>query len=180
MFRLIDGGLKPMNQPNIESNKLFIYFDYRQAADQLYLCASAYKKEGSAVESFKKIAHDEDFSGWNNFHRSLKAMINGIQMLAEQGIMYSKHDVVMLNQNDRIFDWVLEEKYGADYEDLVGAVYHELGKITVSNFSLRKCDGKTNRAKKMLSGIKVQAAERTMDMSRFTKSSDGKIVRFGS
>jgi hypothetical protein len=180
MFRLIDGGLKPMNQPTTETNKLFIYFDYKVASGNLYLCAAAYKKEGSAVETAKKVVDSEDFAGWNNFHRSLKAMNVAIELLNEMGLAYHRHDVVVLNQNDRIFDWVLDEKYSDDYEDLMERIYASLRKTTCSSFALKKCDGKINRAKKMLSMVKVKAAERSMDMSKFTKSSDGKIVRFGS
>lgn len=178
MLTLIDGGLKTMTTTITSSNKLFIYFDYKVSTTKLYLCVAGYKKEGSAVESFKKVTDTEAFSGWNNYHHTMKALILAIRTLNEQGITYSKYDIVMMNQNDRVFDWVLNEQCGADYEDLLNAVYAELAEMDVNSFSFRHCDGKTNRAKKMLSGVKVESGERQLNLDRFAKKTS-KVLKFG-
>jgi hypothetical protein len=161
----------PKNNNRIEGrtnkmeNNLYIYFDYREV-NGITCGAAIYQREGSAVDLHKKMVSFDKAPGENNFHHSFRALIVALKAYLEVSNRYPNHNVILMNQNERIFAWLEDGISNPAYVELLDEADELLTRIDLSKLRSKVIVGKNNRVKKLLNAIKQVVTERPMNLQR--------------
>lgn len=125
-----------------------VYFDYRAMGDKIRIGVYMEEDEGKEFLDFNLV--DKDSKGGNpasyNYDYTLMAFKEAVLTVEEYGL----DDVCFMNQNNLVFDWVMNDKREKRTE--VGEVVDNLNRITLTGVvsSYTVIASKDNKSKKRL------------------------------
>jgi hypothetical protein len=162
------------------TDNLYVYFGCKPSTS-IILGVAIYLKEGSAVDIAKNFKQIEKFEGENNFHWTLDAMILALDEALKLSPKYSNHQIVLMNQNALVFQWIENGCSNPNYEDKIGRIEEQLIALGIYRCSFKVIDGKVNRVKKLLDAQKVKGAETVHTFTRLQnvyRETSSKVIKF--
>lgn len=148
----------------------FAYFDWKDLHDRVALGTAVYQKETSALETTKQIVYIEKMPGENFLHYCLKALLTTLRHLRIYGQRNDLGHITLLNQNERIFQWVAEGTTNPEYAEIIEEIEAELQHFDLDHFSVKVIKGDHNRAKKLMKNLAAAPQARSLDLSRLKKT----------
>lgn len=149
---------------------LYLHFGFRKV-NGVTTCAALYQSETSAMDLVKVFEQYEYEMYENDYHRTLKAFITALKLLKQEEFKHKGCDVVLVNQNEFVFNWLVQEPESMDYvlqlEEIKGLI---ASLQYIGELKCKKVKGKENRTKKLLDGIREKQAARTLDLSHLRKN----------
>lgn len=149
--------------------KLVIYFDYVKVNGSIVVGTASYESEKSLRSSFKgiNVVEGKEVENYNQFHSSIRALqyaLNEAKNWIDSNNI-KEIEITLLNQNSLIFDWLLQQSFDVEYEELFMEVYDTIEEmVETTDFRYKVIKGKDNKAKKLLKSESCRLCNASVEM----------------